>query len=173
MFLVGVIMKQQLHSDRKLKMFLLPSFLAMAVLCVLFLITDAIVPNIVVTSIGASTFIAFTMPQTRSAKLRCLIGGYVIGLACGAIMNCAHTFFATMVRTNAVLLQLFFYAGAVGLTMFFMLLSRCEHPPAAALALSLVSETKILPTIIVALISILIISLVKVMLQRWLINLIE
>ena len=113
---------------RKLwKYYILQSSLATAVLFAVMLLLgkDRMV---VISSMGATAFIVFTMPKTVSAKTRNVIGGHLVGLASGTI------FYFT------ALPYLLEYALAVGITIFFMTALDVEHPPAAGTALAVVIE---------------------------------
>jgi CBS-domain-containing membrane protein len=66
------------------------------------------------------------MPKAVTAKPRGIIGGYLIGLAVGALSwVIPHE---TLFPTIAV------YSGVVGLTMFLMVVTDTEHPPACGIA---------------------------------------
>lgn len=83
---------------------------------------------VIVASLGATTFIVFAMPNTLSAKPRNIIGGYLVGLACGALFS--------LVPQIASIHPAIYYAAAVGLSIFLMVVIDTEHPPAAGVALA-------------------------------------
>lgn len=62
---------------------------------------------------------------------------------------------------------------AVTLTMFLMALLNYEHPPAAGLSLGLIVEPWTTFTIFVIVVVVALMSLVKYLLQRWLIDLVK
>ncbi|MBN2581561.1 MAG: HPP family protein [Planctomycetes bacterium] len=88
-------------------------------------------------SLGASTFTVFTVPHAKSARSKCLIGGYVCGVLSGLGFRLllASGWFAALdgaaVRVAAAGL-------GVGMAMLLMVLLQFEHPPAAGIALGLV-----------------------------------
>ena len=81
----------------------------------------------IVASIGATAFIVFSMPDSVTAKPRNVIGGHLLGLALGAA--CA------LIPQPDPIYSAIAYSIAVGLTMFAMVVSDTEHPPAAGTAL--------------------------------------
>ncbi len=83
---------------------------------------------VIVASLGATTFIVFAMPNTLSAKPRNIIGGYLVGLTCGAILS--------LIPHSVSIHPAVYYAAAVGLSIFLMVVIDTEHPPAAGVALA-------------------------------------
>jgi len=100
---------------------------------------DAVTQTVLIASLGASSFIAFTMPHINAAKPRYLFFGYVVGVICGVSVSLLG-----MELTNASFTQMApqsriaFGTIALGLAMFVMVITDTEHPPAAALALGFV-----------------------------------
>lgn len=82
--------------------------------------------KVVIATIGATTFICFAMPKAVSAKTTHVIGGHLVGLACGAI------FVATNMPLRAEL------PIAVGLAFFLMATLDLEHPPAIGTTVAVV-----------------------------------
>jgi len=107
------------------KNYLLQSFLAVVVLFVLVLVLgrDRIV---VISAMGATTFIVFAVPKDYAAQTRNVIGGHLVGLAAGAI------FYFTPLPYYIE------YPLAVGIAIFVMVALDVEHPPAAGTALAVV-----------------------------------
>lgn len=125
---------------------------------------DILVDTAVVASIGATSFIVFTMPKTNGAKPRFILGGYAVGSIIGMIMN--YILLSDMgVPINIV------GALAVGLAMFIMVVTNTEHPPAAALALGLAINGYTIATIIFVYGVAVTLLLIKWILRKWLINL--
>ena len=113
--------------------------LATGTVLIILLFPNILFHTAILGALGASAFIVFTMPETRSARPRFLIGGYVVGIAVGC--------FCHMLSRSPWLLPLFLYperarivlgALSVGLAIFFMVITDTEHPPAAGVALGLV-----------------------------------
>lgn len=125
---------------------------------------DLVFQAAVVTSLGATSFIIFTMPHKNRAKARYIIGGYTIGISIGFI-------FTLLVEKHILLTTPMLGAMAVGICMFIMVITNTEHPPAAGLALAIVIEGFDLKTVsFVYLVSILLI-VIKHYTKQWLIDL--
>lgn len=92
---------------------------------------------VVISAMGATSFIAFAMPKAASAKTRNILGGHLVGLASGAI------FYFT------ALPYFIEYPCAVGLAIFLMVVLDVEHPPAAGTALAVVIN-EVSPPVFVA-----------------------
>ena len=105
------------------KYYLLQSLLAAAALFILVFVLgkDKIV---LISAMGATTFIVFAMPKASSAQTKNVIGGHLVGLAAGAIF-----YFAAL----PYFLE---YPLAVGIAIFIMVALDVEHPPAAGTALA-------------------------------------
>jgi len=150
----------------------LQCLLAMAIIFIVMLFDDAVLSMTIVASLGASTFIAIAMPHTNSASPRYLVGGYIVGASCGVLMNFIYSYLVSM---NIQILghspHILSCAIAVGLAMFLMVITNSEHPPAAALSMGLVSQPNALVTAFIAVSSIIIISVIKTLLKKWLKNL--
>jgi len=107
------------------KYYLLQSSLAALALSVLVLILgkDKVV---VISAMGATSFILFAMPKSASARTKNVVGGHLVGLASGAIFyfTCLPYFIE--------------YPCSVGIAIFLMVALDVEHPPAAGTALAVV-----------------------------------
>lgn len=106
--------------------YILQSLLAALALFVLVLVLgkDRMV---VVSAMGATSFIAFAMPQAVSAKTKNILGGHLVGLASGALLF----YFIDLPYFIE-------YPAAVGMAIFLMVILDVEHPPAAGTALAVV-----------------------------------
>ena len=107
------------------KYYILQSSLAACVLLILVLILgkDRMV---VISAMGATSFIVFAMPKSVSAQTRHVIGGHLVGLASGTI------FYFTPLSYFVE------YPLAVGIAICIMVALDVEHPPAAGTALAVV-----------------------------------
>lgn len=100
---------------------------------------DVLSETAIITALGASAFIIFTMPNMYSSEPRRLIGGYMVGLSVGFI------FYLLSIHSQGSLLFInqqttfvVFGAMAVGISTFIMTITNTEHAPAAGIALGLV-----------------------------------
>lgn len=107
------------------KYYLLQCFVATVVLFVLVLVLGKD-RSLVISAMGATTFIVFAMPKADSARTKCVIGGHLVGLASGGI------FYLTTMPYYVE------YPLAVGLAILLMVALDVEHPPAVGTALAVV-----------------------------------
>jgi CBS-domain-containing membrane protein len=105
------------------KYYIWQSFLAAAALFIIVLVLDKD-KMVVISAMGATTFIVFAMPNAASAHSRNVIGGHLVGLALGMIF-----FFIDIP---------YFYEFplVVGIAIFVMAALDVEHPPAVGTALA-------------------------------------
>ena len=101
---------------------------------------------VVVSAMGATSFIVFALPTTVSAKTRNILGGHLVGLASGAI------FYFT------ALPYFIEYPAAVGIAILLMVALDVEHPPAAGTALAVVINEVSPPVFVTIMTSALILS---------------
>lgn len=137
------------------KYYFLQSFLAVFVLFVLVLVLGRY-KLVVISAMGATTFIVFAMPKSVSAKTRNVIGGHLVGLASGAI------FFLTAMPYYVE------YPLAVGLAFWLMVALDVEHPPAAGTALAVVINEVSLDAFITIMLSAVILSQSRYYLRNYL-----
>jgi len=152
--------------------YLLQCLLAAVIIFIVLFLVGKVFDMVIVASLGASTFISFTVPQSNPSRPRFLIGGYVVGSMCGILMNYLSRY---LISTNVLIFGLspniLICALAVGLAMLLMTVFDFEHPPAAALAMGLAADSNVWVTAAVAIACIVTISLFKTAIKRWLINL--
>jgi len=89
-----------------------------------------------------------------------MIGGYVVGIISGSAM----AMLSSLVQVSAIpghAVTIIFGALAISMAMFVMVVTRTEHPPAAALALGLVLNEWDLLTLAVVLAGVIVLSIVK------------
>ena len=119
---------------------------------------------VIIASLGSTVFIVFTMPNSIAANPRNIVGGHLVGLAAGSLF--------TLIPHSTFLPSAVVYAFAVGLSIFVMVVTDTEHPPAAGLALGLVlNEACDVRVLAVVLIGIVALSAAKEALKPLLIDL--
>ena len=84
---------------------------------------------VIISSIGATTFIVFIKPSNPFATPRSIMGGHLVGVLAGS----AFALVSPSTSWNAALV----YALAVGTALLLMAVTDTEHPPAAGTALSI------------------------------------
>jgi len=113
---------------------------------------------VVIASIGSTAFIVFALPNNIAAQPRNVIGGNVTGLICGSI--CAF------IPHETFLVSIVLYSFAVGLSIFLMVLTDTEHPPASGVALGIAMADFSLRTAIAVVASAVILSLAHDLLKE-------
>ena len=141
------------------KNYLYQSFLATAVVFVVFLLLTA-EHAVIIASIGATAFIVFTMPNNTTAHPRRVIGGHIVGLLSGSV--CA------LISHPSILPSIIVYSLAVGLSILLMVALDVEHPPASGTALGVVITGFSPSAAIAVLTSSIILSLAHRFLKRFL-----
>lgn len=156
-------MKLESLIDSKIKRFwkyyLLQTLLATIVFTALVVILGK-EKTVLLSAMGATTFIVFAMPTTVSAQTRNVLGGHIVGLSSGAIF-----YFASL----PYFLE---YPLAVGITILVMVVLDVEHPPAAGTALAVVINEVSPDAIVTILLSSLILSQCRYYLRHYLKNLV-
>jgi CBS-domain-containing membrane protein len=144
-----------------IKRYALQCSLAAAVVLMLLLVLDAVTQTVLIADLGASVFIAFAVPRSLHSGSRCLIGGYLAGIFAGSLMATLNIAleFSDVVTAHASMVV--FGALATGLAMFLMVVTKTEHPPAAALALGLVLNEWTLLTLVVVIVGAIALSICK------------
>jgi len=152
--------------------YVLQCLLAAVSVFIILLFLNAISDAVIVAALGASAFIAFAMPEAQVSRPRFLIGGYLVGIAVG--WPCYRLSLIPTLTSLPVVNEcsdVIFGALAVGLSIFIMVVTDTEHPPAAGLALGLTVGECTHRTILAALIGIVSLSIVKRVLRPVLRNL--
>lgn len=112
-------------------------FVACTVLAVL-LVLDTVYQAVLIAALGASSMVAFSAPNMRASRPRCLVGGYFVGVVVGCGISLVVANFSIQSPIDADAMRIVAGAIATGLAMFIMVTTDTEHPPAAALALGFV-----------------------------------
>ena len=137
------------------KYYILQSLLAAVVLFILvFILGDE--RMLAFSAMGATTFIVFAMPKSSAAKTRNVIGGHLVGLACGLIF----------LQTS--LPHYFEYPLAIGVVMFLMVALDVEHPPAAGTALAVLANEVTLNVFVTIMITAVFLSQCRYFIRKYL-----
>jgi len=114
--------------------YVLQTLLAFGVIAAIVVALGVLTSGAIVAALGASAFIVLAMPHDKTAKPRHLLGGHAICLSVGLLCSIP-------VRTlpglggNEIAIGLI-AAAAVSLSIFGMVVTDTEHPPAAGNALA-------------------------------------
>jgi CBS-domain-containing membrane protein len=153
-------LEDRLRRDN-LSRYLLQCTLASVFVLILLLILDSVTQTVLIAALGASTFIAFAVPRSLQSDPRHMIGGYLAGILVGSSIG---TLNASILYTDVVtahVAMIVFGALATGLAMLVMVITKTEHPPAAALALGLVLNEWNLLTLVVVILGVIALSICK------------
>lgn len=157
-------------QNNKMRYLLQTAIGAVAVAAAL-LIFDIVDQPVIIASLGASGFVAFSAPQRRVAGPRHLIGGYIIGIAVGCALHYLAIFPAESYVAQKAL-HLIACAIAFAVAMFLMAITNTEHAPAAGITIGFVINDWTGHTIIFVMIGIVMISGFQMLLKKKLIDLI-
>ena len=150
---------QHLRRD-DLKRYALQCGLAGVVVLLLLLVLDTVTQTVLIASLGASAFIAFAVPRSKLSGHRNMIGGYVVGIIAGVLMASLNSWIDPPGGWDHAIMVVF-GALAISLAMFLMVITRTEHPPAAALAIGLVLNEWNFMTLLVVLAGVVVLSVIK------------
>ena len=101
-----------------------------SVFCVLVFLEQG--EEVIVASLGATAFVVFALPNNLSAQPRNVIGGHLVGLACGLA---GYWILNLLPNPDQFIAEAGIHAFSVGLAIFIMVVIDTEHPPAAGTAL--------------------------------------
>lgn len=148
-------------QPQNLHRYLMQCGLATVIVLILLLILDVLTQTVLIAALGASTFIAFAVPRSPHSDPRHMIGGYLVGVLAGGLMGLLQG--AMHFTSPTINHELMVACGALatGLAMFLMVMTKTEHPPAAALALGLVLNDWDWPTLLVIIGGIVVLAIVK------------
>ncbi len=132
------------------KNYIFQSFLATLTIFIVLLFLS-IEHAVIIASIGATAFIVFAMPKSITAKPRNVIVGHLVGFLSGCL--CA------LIPHPSFLYSILLYSLAVGLSIFVMVVTDTEHPPASGTALGFVITGFDLNAAIALITSVIILSL--------------
>lgn len=111
--------------------YVLQSLLAsVSLFCVLVFLERS--KEVIIASLGATAFVVFALPNNLSAQPRNVIGGHIVGMACGFA---GFWLLHLLPNPDQFVCKAGVHAFAVGLAIFIMVVINTEHPPAAGTAL--------------------------------------
>jgi CBS-domain-containing membrane protein len=156
--------------EHNVSRYLFQGFLATLAIFIILLFLDVLSQTAIIASLGATAFIVFTTPHRYSSEPRSLIGGYIVGilsgLLCYFVFKAYCDFFA-----DIEILYIVFGSLAVGISIFVMVITDTEHPPASGIALGLVINEWSYVTILFVVAGVLVLYLVKTLLRSFLLDL--
>ncbi len=171
-------MKKIIWIDKKFRKnslkYIFQCFLATLTILVVLIFLDILNEAALITALGASAFIVFTMPTQYSSDPRRLIGGYIVGLIVGFIFYfVSQSQIKNIFEFSDLATLVIFGAIAIGFAIFVMAVTNTEHAPAAGIALGLVINRWDYLTIIFIVIAILWLASIRYLLRGYLMDLIS
>lgn len=145
----------------RLRRYALQCSMATVVVLILLMALDTVTQTVLIAALGATSFIAFAVPRSMVSSPRCLVGGYLMGMLAGSLMSTVNAGIGITDPAMAHASLIVFGALATGTAMFLMVVTKTEHPPAAALALGLVLNEWTGLTLVVIIFGVIVLSLVK------------
>lgn len=146
--------------------------LATLSLVVILLVQNIVFSLAVVVAIASSAFIIFVFPDSLAATPRRVIGGQFVAAVAGSLFFGLLQIPAAAELASEYQLIVNGAAGlAVGLTIFLMVATNTEHPPAAGVALGLVIDPWQWATLVFVLTGALALSVIRAALRRRMVNL--
>lgn len=171
--MLNIIIFDKKFKKNKFK-YIFQCFLATLTILAVLIFLDILKEAALITALGASAFIVFTIPTQYSSDPRRLIGGYIVGLTVGFI------FYLLSISTlsinlfeNEMTIFVVFGAISVGFAVFIMAVTNTEHAPAAGIALGLVISKWDYLTIIFIIIAILWLAGIRIILKKYMMDLIS
>lgn len=152
-------------NSRRAKLFpsIVQSVLTSAFILAAFSVSNALNSGLLVASLGPSAFIAFTFPKAESAKIRYFIGGYIAAAVWGVIFAFIRQHTPAIDEPCSTLLYCMLCVLLTSLCMDYF---DVEHPPSVALAITLVISERPVAMAVTALISIVILSILRILFIR-------
>jgi CBS-domain-containing membrane protein len=150
--------------------FIFQSFLATLTILLILLFLDVSKQTAIIAALGATAFIIFTSPKSYASEARPLIGGYIVGILCGVLCDFIASSYCNLfadIKTSYIV----FGSLAVGISIFIMVITDTEHPPASGVALGLVINEWTFRTLIFILVGVFFLFLVKTLLKSILVDL--
>ena len=122
-------------------LYLFQAALATVAMLVALLLVDSLSNAAVASGLAASVVIIFINPNSRSAKLRAVVGGHGLALVLGSAFS--FLLFAGPVEAfldDTTKIRVLSFAVVVGLMILVMAITDTEHPPAAGIAIGMASR---------------------------------
>lgn len=159
-----------LKLDKKLetepKYFILQTLLAFISLSVVLVLLGIMGRKALVAALGSSLFIAFLTPNSYTAKTRNMVGSHLIS---GGVGLGFYHLINLLPGTQIILILL--SSLAVATSMFLMVITDTEHPPAAGTALGLATGGGWVSFIFIVM-SVIVLAVIKKLLDPWLADLV-
>lgn len=158
--------------------FLLQSLLAAVAMLAVLTLVDSIADAALAAGLASSVFIVSMTPGARRADLRHLIGGHLLGLFIGVLVALLlfHSLLPPLVLGSDGVSNWWvntIAALAVGVVILVMAVTDTDHPPAAATTLGFALRDLDWTLVGLFALAVLLLACLKVVMRRWLNDLVE
>lgn len=161
--------------------FLWQPALAIAVICLLLFLFNRFAASDILWAVGAGSLassccLVFGSPSSQSASVRCILGGYAIGILSGELVRLLLLYFG-ITSVNFLAMMDAHWIGllasiSVGLSILLMSFFRFQHPPAVGMSLVLVLDLRDYRTLAVVVIGAVLVATLRVVFAKKLADLV-
>lgn len=148
------------------------SFLAGIALFVILFVGENISPGAIIAGIAGTTALIFFAPSSYAAHPRRVIGGHMLAIIVAIISSLIFEIFFDPTASVSNFWVYFYSSISLGFLIFFMAIFNCEHAPSAGCLLGLTIGGVNLDYIAFIFLSALILSVIRLILLRWIRNLV-
>ena len=164
------LLDQYIHS--KWAHYIFQCGLATVSLIFILLIGDTLLRTAIVVGVASSAFTIFVVPDSVAATPRKVIGGHFVAAIIGvAIVGFLHVIGVEGYSNGSRYVVDIAAALSVGIGILLMVVTNTEHPPAAGTSLGLIIHTFDWTSVVFILCSVTLLSLIRLLLRRRMINL--
>lgn len=170
----GIVLGSRLvdrRIRRRWKNYLFQCGISTLALMMILLVVDVLFQAAIVVAIASTTFIIFVLPHSTASHPRRVVGGHFVGVIVGWCSTLILALLGEDLASQSSIALSVIAATSVGMSIFIMVVTDTNHPPAAGTALGLTIGEGTLLTILFILAGTVILSTVHRILRPKLINL--
>lgn len=156
---------------RKWKNYLFQCGISTLALMLILLVLDVVLEAAIVVAIASTAFIIFVMPHSAASHPRRVVGGHLVGVIVGWCSTMFLTLLGEDIASQSRIVLNITAAASVGISIFIMVVTDTNHPPAAGTALGLAIGEGTFTTILFILAGTILLSTVHMILRPRLTNL--
>ena len=122
---------------RRWKNYLFQCGISTLALMMILLVVDVVFQAAIVVAIASTAFIIFVMPHSTASNPRRVVGGHVVGVIVGWCSTLVLALLGEDIASQSRIALNIIAAASVGVSIFIMVVTDTNHPPAAGTALGL------------------------------------
>lgn len=122
---------------RRWKNYLFQCGISTLALMMILLVVNVLFQAAIVVAIASTAFIIFVMPHRAASNPRRVVGGHVVGVIVGLCSTLVLTMLGEDLESQSRIALSIIAAASVGVSIFIMVVTDTNHPPAAGTALGL------------------------------------